>query len=94
MFVELVDLQRTFVSTIHLANITLEERYLQMHNLIMSFQAFFVERFELALVTFKYYPLLMCILLVGSHVGESLEWLLTNLTGEGQFASVAFEVVH
>ena len=65
-----------------------------MHNLIMSFQAFFVERFELALVTFKYYPLLMCILLVGSHVGESLEWLLTNLTGEGPFASVAFEVVH
>ena len=94
MFVELVNLQRGFVSTIHLTNITLEERYLQMHNLIMSFQAFFVERFELALVTFKYYPLLMCILLVGSHVGESLEWLLTNLTGEGQFASVTFEVVH
>jgi hypothetical protein len=94
VLVELVNLQRGFVSTIHLTNITLEERYLQMHNLIMSFQAFFVERFELALVTFKYYPLLMCILLVGSHVGKSLEWLLTNLTGEGQFASVTFEVVH
>ena len=65
-----------------------------MHNLIMSFQAFFVERFELALVTFEDCSLLMIVLLVGSHVGENLEWLLTNLTGEGQFASVAFEVVH
>ena len=94
MFVLLVNLQRGFVSTIHLANITLEERYLQMYNLIMSFQAFFVERFELALVTFEDCSLLMCLLLVGSHVGESLEWLLTNLTGEGHFASVTFEVVH
>ena len=65
-----------------------------MLNLMMNLQEFFVKRLVITFPTFEDGPLFVCVLLMGSHIGELLEWFLANLTGERLFPSVTFEVVH
>ena len=60
----------------------------------MSLQEFFVKRLVITFLTFEDCPFFMCLLLMGSHIAECLEWFLANLTRERLLPSVTFEVVH